>query len=273
MTAEELGGGVHHDVGAVLQGSDDVGRAEGVVHDEGQAVTVGYGGDAFDVEHVAVGVAEGLGEDGLRLGPDGGFEGLEVVHVDDGVAHTLTRERVGDEVVAAAVEVVGSHEVVSGLQDVLQRIGDGSGAAGNGQTGHTAFEGGHAVFEDALRGVGQTAVDVAGVTQSEAVGGVLRVAEHVAGGLIDGHRTGVGGQIVIGLPHMELKSLESVVVLCAHSLSPFFNDLVFVVFRVQRYGNWRFSPNFLLNSEFITNFAAVTENISSSRGKNAPPAE
>ena len=124
----------------------------------------------------------------------------------------------GDEVVGAAVEVVGSHDVVSCLCYVLQGIRDGGGTRGDCQAGHAALEGCHAVLQHALRGVGQTSVDVAGVAQSEAVGGVLRVVEHVRRGLIDGHGACVCCGVGLFLTYVELEGLKAVVLLCAHSL-------------------------------------------------------
>ena len=122
-----------------------------------------------------------------------------------------------DEVERAAVEIVGRDEVRAGQQDVLQGVGDGGSTAGYGQTGHAALEGSHAVLKDALRAVGQTAVDVAGVAQAEAVGSVLRIAEYIRRGLVDGHRAGVGGGVGLLLAYMKLEGLE-VEFLCAHGL-------------------------------------------------------
>ena len=71
VASEELRGRVDHDVGAVLQGPDQIRCAEGVVHYQGDAVPVGHFCHALNVEHVAVGIAEGLGYDGLCVGLDG----------------------------------------------------------------------------------------------------------------------------------------------------------------------------------------------------------
>ena len=49
VAADELGGGVHHDVSAVLDGADQVRGAEGVVDDQRQAVLVGNGGNGINV--------------------------------------------------------------------------------------------------------------------------------------------------------------------------------------------------------------------------------
>ena len=204
MTAKELRGRVDYDVGSVLKRTNQVGRAESVVYDEGDAVAMGHFSHAFQIEHVAVGIAEGFGVYDFCVGLDGGFQCGEVVHVDDGVRDALGRECVGNQIVAAAIEIVGCHDMVAGLGNVLQGIGDGCGARGHGQTGHATLKGCHTVFKHALCGVGQTAVDVAGIAQTEAVGSMLRVAEHVARGLVDGHRTGVGSGVGLFLAYMQL---------------------------------------------------------------------
>ena len=66
MTAKELGGRVHDDVRAVLDGTNQIRRAEGVVDHKRNAVTVCNVGHRADVGHVAVGIAQRLDEN--RLG-------------------------------------------------------------------------------------------------------------------------------------------------------------------------------------------------------------
>jgi hypothetical protein len=50
VAADELGGRVHHDVGAVLERPDEPRGGDGVVDDERHAVGVGDLADADDVE-------------------------------------------------------------------------------------------------------------------------------------------------------------------------------------------------------------------------------
>ena len=172
MSADKLCGGVDYDVGSVLDGAyEDWG--EGVVDDEDYAVAVGNLGDALEVGHVGVGIAEGLGIDDLSLGAYGCFEGLEVVDADDGVGDALRGEGMSDEVERASVEIVGSDDVVSDLQHVLQSVGDRCCSAGYGEGCHTAFDGCYALLKYVLGRVGETAVDIAGIAESETVGGVL----------------------------------------------------------------------------------------------------
>ena len=82
----------------MLNGTDEVGSAEGVVDDEGNVVAVGYDSDGLDVGDVGVGIAEGLGVYDFCVGTDGGLKCLQVVHIDDGVGDALGGQCVADEV-------------------------------------------------------------------------------------------------------------------------------------------------------------------------------
>ena len=57
MAADELRRGVNNDVGAMLEGAEQVGSTEGVVNYNGQAVLLGDFGNCVDVGDVGVGVA------------------------------------------------------------------------------------------------------------------------------------------------------------------------------------------------------------------------
>ena len=84
VAADELGGGVDYHVGAVLNGPDEIGGAEGVVDDQRQAVPVGERCDGVDVGDIAVGVAQGLQIDGPGIGTDGGLQRRQIVGVHKG---------------------------------------------------------------------------------------------------------------------------------------------------------------------------------------------
>ena len=83
VAADELGGGFHNDVGAVLQRAEQVRGGEGVVHDHRQVVLVGDGGDGLEVGQVGVRVAEGLEVDELGVLLDGVLELLRVLGGDE----------------------------------------------------------------------------------------------------------------------------------------------------------------------------------------------
>ena len=138
--------------------------------------------------------------------------------------------------------VLGCDDVVAGLGDVAHRVFHGGRAGRDGQARGAAFEGRDAVFEHALGGVGQTAVDVARVRQSEAGLGVVEVVEDVGGGLVDRHRAGVGGRVGLLLADVQLQGFKTVLLVvlghgillgCARSRG------FFLATRLPCSGGWR----------------------------------
>ena len=72
MTVHVLGSGVGDDVGAPLEGTAVDRSGEGVVDDEGHAVLVGDACELLDVEDLTAWVADGLAEECLGVGTEGG---------------------------------------------------------------------------------------------------------------------------------------------------------------------------------------------------------
>ena len=163
---------MYDDVCTVLDRTTQDG-CKGVVDDEEYVVTMGYFGYSVEVGDVAVGVAEGLGIDHLSVGADGCLECCQVIDFHDAVVHALSGQCVGNEIERTAIEVVCSHDVIAVLQHGLQRVGHSCSARGYSQTCYTALEVSDTIFEHTLGRVGQSAVDVAGVTQAETVGSML----------------------------------------------------------------------------------------------------
>ena len=163
MAAQELGGGMDHDVGAVLDGPDQVGGAESVVDDQRQAVAVGQIGQGVDVGNVGVGVAQGLDVQGLGVVLNGGLHRGKVVDVDEGGLDAVERQGVGQQVIRAAVDGLLGHDMFPGGGQRLDGVGDGRCAGGQSQRCHAALQCCHPLFQHVLRGIGQPSVDVAGI--------------------------------------------------------------------------------------------------------------
>ena len=209
VAADELSCGVNDDVGAVLQRTEQIRGAEGVIDDDRKTVLLGDLGDSVDVGNVGIGVAERLEVDDRSVVLDGTLNLFQVMSIDKRGLDAKLGERMLQQVVGATVDGLLSHHVVTGLGKSLQGIGDGSGTGGDGKTGHATLERGDTVLKDALGGVGQTAVDVTGVGKTKAVGGVLGVAEHIARGLVDRHGAGVGCGVAALLANMKLQGIET----------------------------------------------------------------
>ena len=135
--------------------------------------------------------------------------------VDEGGGNAELGQGVLQQVVAAAVDGLLCHDVVTGLCQCFDGVGDGSSAGSGSQSSHAAFQSGNALLEHILGGVGQTAVDVAGVCQTEAVRSVLAVVEHIGSGLVNGHCAGIGRGIGLLLANVQLKGLKFIVKHCS----------------------------------------------------------
>jgi len=219
VAADELGGRVDDDVRAVLDGTDEVRGAKGVINDQRQAVLVGDGRDGVDVGDVTVGVAQSLEVDGLGVGLDRVLDLFQVMCIHEGGGDAELGQGVLQQVIAAAVDGLLGHDVVAGLRQRLDGVGDGRRAGSGGQSSDAALERRDTLLEHVLRGVGQTAIDVSGVGQTEAVSGVLAVAEDVGGGLVDGDGAGIGGGVGLLLTDVELQSLKLII---RHSIFPLY---------------------------------------------------
>ena len=124
------------------------------------------------------------------------------------------------QIIGTAIEIVGRDDMVAIAGNILECIGHSSGTRGHSQSGHSALQRSHPVLKHALGGVGETPVDVASVAQAKTVGRMLRVAEHIRGGLVDRYGTCVGSRVGLLLSYMQLKGLETVL-LFTHNSFPF----------------------------------------------------
>ena len=149
--------------------------------------------------------------DGLGVGLNGVLHLGQIVSVDKGGGHAELGQGVLQQVVAAAVDGLLCHDVVTGLCQRLDGVGDGGSAGSGGQSSHAALQSSDTLLEHILRGVGQAAVDVARIGQTETVSGVLAVAEHIGSGLVDGHGAGIGCGIGLLLANVKLQGLKFIV--------------------------------------------------------------
>ena len=120
VPTNELGGRVYHDVRPVLKRSTQVRRGKGVVDNEWQLMLVGNISNGLDVEHVGLGIADGLPVEQFRLRCDGTAElfwvsGIDKVHLD---AKALKCQ--GKLVIRATVQGARRDHLIAGLQQGRQ---------------------------------------------------------------------------------------------------------------------------------------------------------
>ncbi len=216
MATSKLGEAVDDNVGAPLEGPDEVGRGNRVVDDQRDTGIVADLAHTLDVEDVVLRICQHLAIEGLRVGANGGAHLLKIVGVvDERDLDTHLRQGVVEQVVGAAVKRRAGHDVIAGLGQIEDGQGLGRLAAADHQRTGQADGGGAATlqridagFQRPLGGVHQPGVDVAHLGQREQVLGVSRITKFVAGRLVDGHRPGPSGRVGIS-PDMDLTCLET----------------------------------------------------------------
>ena len=185
MAGQVLGGGLHGDVSAEFQGTLQVGRHEGVVHDQQGAVAVRQLRNRGNVGDLQGRVRGGLKEDDLHIrGEVLIAQGREVA--DEAGLHSAFSQLGGREAVGAAVGRHAQQQGVARLQNAEGRRGGRH--AGGVRVG---------VLGPLERGEGRLQVIAGGVCAALVhVGGVLTCGTEGASQVDRRH-----GRIVAGIVH------------------------------------------------------------------------
>ena len=173
MSANELGGRMYHNISTMLDRTNQVGCAKGVVDNQGDVVLVGYSCQGVDIGDIAIGIAEGLSIDGLGVRTNGSLNSSEVVYLNNRISNALCSQSVGYQVERATIEIVSSYDMVASQNDVLKSVGNSCSTTGYGKTCHTSFQGSYTILEHALGRVGEASVDITCIAQTETVGCML----------------------------------------------------------------------------------------------------
>ena len=164
--------------------------------------------DRVNIRYVAVRVAEGLQIDRPGILFDRAFHFLQVVCVHEGGLHAVLREGMRQQVKAAAVDRLLGYDVAAVGCQGFDRVGDRRRAGSHRQRRAAALQSRHALLKHILGGIGQPAVDVAGVRQTEAVRCMLAVPEYIGCRLVNRYSARVGSRIGLFLAYVKLKGFE-----------------------------------------------------------------
>jgi hypothetical protein len=183
---------MHHDVGAVLEGTAKAGCRHGVVHDERNTVPVGDVGQFLEIRDVAERVAHRFAVERLRAAVNQSLEGLRIAVVREAHVDAVLRQGMGKKIVGAAVERARGDDVVARFADGQDRVGDRRLARGQREAGDATLHRRDALLQHVLGGVHDAGVDVPLHLEVEQIRAVLRVVEGVRGRLVNGHRRRFG---------------------------------------------------------------------------------
>ena len=227
VASDELGGRVDYDIRPVLERTDRIGRAEGVVDHQRDTVTVGDLRDRVDVRDIGIRIAERLDEDHLRLLGNRLLDRFQIMHIDKGCLYAVVRKRLVQQVVAAAVDRVLCYNMISRSGQCQDRVCDCRRACCQRQRCDAPLQRRDALFQDSLRGVRQSAVDIAGISEPEPVSRVLRAVKYIGSGLIDRNRPCIGRRICLLLSYMKLQGLKFTDMFTHDNLLPLYPEACF----------------------------------------------
>ena len=231
VAADELRCGVDHNVRAVLKRANQIGCAEGVIDNKRKAVLVCNLRNRIDVRDIGVRVAEGLNVDRLGVRTNCALKLRKIVCIDKGGLDPELLQRVRKEVIGAAVDGLLCDNVIARLCECLEGVGNCRRAGCDRECRGAALKRCDSLLKHILRGVRKSAVDVAGISQTEAVRRMLRIAEHVGSRLVNRNRSRIGCRIRVLLTDMQLKGLKLILSLLAHfysSMNPNRSGLLFL---------------------------------------------
>ena len=152
-------------------------------------------GNGRDIDESAAGIGRALDEDRLGFVVDLAFEGGKIERIDPAHMPVEALEGIAELVDRAAIEPARGNEIVAGPHDRVEDEELGGMARGDGERRRSAFERGDALFEHGLRRVHDAGIDIAESLQAEERGGMVRVVEDEAGGLVDRRRTRAGRRV------------------------------------------------------------------------------
>ena len=202
VAAEELRCGVNDDVSAVLDRTEQVRSSEGVVNYKRKAMAVCDFCNRVYIRKVAVRVAEGLKEDCSRVSLDGILNLFQVSRVNEGSGNIVKRKRVLQKVVGSAVDRLLRYDMTAVSGKCFNRVRDGCCTGSNCKCCAAAFKGCNSFFENALRRVGETAVNVTGICKTETVCCMFCIMEYVSCCLVNRNRSRIGSGVCLFLSYM-----------------------------------------------------------------------
>ena len=94
--------------------------------------------------------------------------------------------------------------MIASLRQRLDGIGDSRRAGGHRQRRHAAFQRRNTLFQNILRGVCQSAIDISRVGKAETRRRMGGIPEHIGRGLVDRHGSCIGCGIGLLLAHVKL---------------------------------------------------------------------
>ena len=113
VAANVLGQRMHHNVSAEFEWLAQIRRGNSTVDNERHPMLMGNAGQPFDIDNISRRVADRFAKNGTRLIVDTASNSLIVIVRNHARFDALTRKRVSEQIVGAAIKLAGADDILT----------------------------------------------------------------------------------------------------------------------------------------------------------------
>ena len=194
----------------MLYRPDEVWRTEGIVDHDGDSVFVRYLRHRVDIRDIAVRISQGFKEYSPGVFLYSRLDLPQIMDIHKARPDSVLWQRMRQQVEGSAIDRLLSHDMSAIRGKRLYRIRNCRRAGRQGKRRTASFKSCQSFLQHLLGGIRESAVNIAGIGQTESVGRMLAVMEHIRGRLINRNCPRVCRGIGLFLPDMQLKCFKSV---------------------------------------------------------------
>ena len=213
IAGQVFGGRMHHQRRPMFNRAAQIGRGGCVIDDQRNASGIGHFRHRIQIGDVTARVGDGFAKHRAGVIVNGGGQRIQIVKIDEFGGPAEFTDRVGKLLDRAAIQPGGRDHIAPrghqreqrhDLRRVPRRTADRTNAT---------LKCGNPFLQHGDGRVGQAGIDVADLLQIEQGGGVVCVAEHIGGGLVNRGLACAGGRIGPGAG-VDLQGVKAV--RCGH---------------------------------------------------------
>ena len=211
VTAEEFGSRMYHDICTVFNRTDKIGCTKGVIHNQWQAIFMSKFCQRINIRNITVGVSEGFNVDRSCIILNSCLNFSEVMDIYETGGNTEVGKCVRQQIIATAVNGLLCNKMTAVLTESFKGVCNCCCAGSERQGSNAALKGCHTLFENILRGVSESSVDVTCIGKTESSCRMSGILKHIRSGCINRYCTGIGGGIGIFLTYMKLEGFKFII--------------------------------------------------------------
>ena len=164
--------------------------------------------NCINVRDIAVWVTQRFQVDSFGIWLYGGGQFFKIMGIHKGCGDSELRKCVCQQIIAAAIDCLLCYNVIAGLCQSLNGIGDCGSTRCGCQCSSATFKRGKPLFQYVLCRICQASINIACICKPKASCGVCGIMEHIRCGLINGNCSGTGGRIGLLLSNVKLQGFK-----------------------------------------------------------------